>query len=183
MYNLYNEGWIEVICGCMFAGKSTELIRRVQTLAFAKKKVAIFKPSVDTRYSETEVVTHDGNKIKCYSIKDPSDILKLKGNVNAIAVDEVQFFDNSIVDVCEQLANEGIRVIVAGLDLDYTGKPFGPIPELLARAEFVTKLTAVCVECGAPATRTERISSGKGKVELGAADKYVAKCRKHHHVH
>ncbi|MBE6124013.1 MAG: thymidine kinase [Erysipelotrichaceae bacterium] len=182
MYHLYNKGWIEVICGSMFAGKSEELIRRVNTLLFAKQNVVIFKPAIDNRYSEDEVATHNGNKIKCYSISEANDIYKyVKDNTNAVAIDEVQFFGPEIVDICNDLADKGIRVIVAGLDMDYKGKPFGPMPYLLATAEFVTKLTAVCTKCGAPATRSEKIDmSSTDIVDVAAAEKYTARCRRCH---
>lgn len=182
MYHLYNKGWIEVICGGMFAGKSEELIRRVNTLLFAKQKVVIFKPAIDNRYSEDEVATHNGNKIKCYSIANAKDIYEyVDKETNAVAIDEVQFFGNEVVDICNDLADKGMRVIVAGLDMDYKGKPFGPMPYLLACAEFVTKLTAVCTKCGAPATRSEKIDlSNTDIVDVAAQDKYTARCRKCH---
>lgn len=182
MYHLYNKGWIEVICGSMFAGKSEELIRRVNTLLFAKQKVIIFKPLIDNRYSGDEVVSHNGNKVKCYSVSSSDEIWKyINKDIDAVAIDEVQFFDEGIVDICNELADRGIRVIAAGLDMDYKGKPFGPMPYLLACAEFVTKLTAVCTKCGAPATRSEKIDlSNEDIVDVAAGDKYTARCRKCH---
>lgn len=154
MYHQYRAGWIEVISGCMFAGKTEELIRRIRVLDYAKKNIIVFKPDIDNRYSKTEVVSHAGTKIRSIPIKDAQDILlHIDELVDVVAIDEVQFFDDKVVGICESLANQEKRVMVAGLDMDFRGEPFGVMPELITRAEFVTKLTAVCVKCGAPATR------------------------------
>ena len=188
MYNQYREGWLEVICGCMFAGKTEELIRRINVLSFAKKNIIVFKPKVDNRYSETEIVSHAGTKVQCIVVENSKDILRyIKPDTDVVAIDEVQFFDRDIVDVCEYLADRGLRVMVAGLDKDFRGEPFGVLPELLTRAEFVTKLTAVCAKCGAPATRTQRLVDGKPAsfedpiVLVGAVD-YEPRCRHCHEI-
>lgn len=161
MYHQYRAGWLEVISGCMFAGKTEELIRRINVLSYAKMNIIVFKPKIDNRYSDTEIVSHSGAKVPCLVVDRAQEILK-KVNIDTevVAIDEVQFFDQDIVDVCEYLADKGIRVIVAGLDKDFRGEPFGIMPELLTRAEFITKLTAVCTKCGAPATRTQRLVNG-----------------------
>ena len=181
-------GWIEVICGCMYAGKTEELLRRVRRIQYAKKEVVLFKPKIDNRYSEEAVVSHNKNQLKSVSISKSSEIFKhITQNTYAVAIDEVQFFDNDIVGVCNSLANSGIRVIVAGLDCDFRGEPFGPVPELLARAEDITKLSAICQVCGAPATRTQRIINGVPAkysdpvILVGATESYEARCR-HHHI-
>lgn len=184
MYNQYREGWIEMIVGCMFAGKTEELIRRIHVLSYAKKKIKVFKPEIDNRYSNEEIVSHSGDRIPCIVIKHAKDILKYVDNDDdVIAIDEVQFFDNDVIDVCEYLADKGMRVMCAGLDKDFRGEPFGVVPELLTRAEFVTKLTAVCAKCGAPATRTQRIVNGIPAsfdheiVMVGAKEHYEPRCR------
>ena len=189
MYNQYREGWLEVICGCMFAGKTEELIRRINVLSYAKKKIIVFKPEIDNRYSDKEIVSHAGTKVPCIVVKDSKEILRyIKPDTEVIAVDEVQFFDRDIVDVCEYLADKGLRVMVAGLDKDFRGEPFGVLPELLTRAEFVTKLTAVCAKCGAPATRTQRLVDGSPAsfedpiVLVGAVDLYPPRCRRCHEI-
>ena len=188
MYKQYSSGWIEVICGCMFAGKSEELIRRINTLEYAKKNIIVFKPLIDDRYSEDEIASHKGNKIKCYSISRSKDILKfIEDDTDVVAIDEVQFFDENIIPICEMLADKQIRVIVAGLDKDFKGKPFHIMSELLARAEFVTKLSAICVKCGAPATITQRLVNNKPAsykdpiILIGASESYEARCR-HCHI-
>ena len=182
-------GWIEVICGPMFAGKSEELIRRARRLDYAKKKYLVFKPAIDNRYSETEVVSHIKNKIKSISIQKASEILKyVKNDTYAVIIDEVQFLDAEVVDICELLANRGIRVIVGGLDTDFRGEGFPVITELLARAEDVTKLTAICVKCGAPATKTQRIVNGvpasynEPTILVGASEQYEPRCRHCHEI-
>ena len=184
MYNLYNKGWIEVICGSMFAGKSEELIRRINTLGYAKQKVLIVKPKIDNRYSEDEIASHSGRKVKCLCIEASKELEKyLDKKYDAVAIEEVQFFDDDMVDIVEKFANNGSRVMVAGLDMDYRGKPFGIMPKLLAKAEFVTKLAAVCTRCGAPATRSLRFVDGKPTIEdgetvlVGAKESYTAVCR------
>ena len=189
MYHQYREGWLEVISGCMFAGKTEELIRRINVLSYAKMNIIVFKPKIDNRYSDTEIVSHSGVKVPCLVIEKAQDILKrIKLDTDVIAIDEVQFFDQDIVSVCEYLADKGIRVIVAGLDKDFRGEPFGIMPELLTRAEFVTKLTAVCTKCGAPATRTQRLVNGKPAsfndsiVLVGAVEHYEPRCRHCHEV-
>lgn len=189
MYNQYKDGWLEVISGCMFAGKTEELIRRIHVLSFAKKEIMVFKPSVDTRYSSSDVVTHNGTSVACISVKSAKEILKhVTSKTDVVAIDEVQFFDEDIIDVCEYFADQGKRVIVAGLDQDFRGEPFGVIPQLLTRAEFVTKLTAVCAKCGAPATRTQRIVNNKPAsyddpvVLVGASEHYEPRCRHCHEI-
>ena len=189
MYNQYREGWIEVVCGCMFAGKTEELIRRINVLSFAKKKIIVFKPKIDNRYSENEIVSHAGMHIPCIVVGNALEILEhVQDDSEVVAIDEVQFFDKNIVDVCEYLADKGLRVMVAGLDKDFRGEPFGVLPELLTRAEFVTKLTAVCAKCGAKSTRTQRLVDGKPAsfedpiVLVGAVDHYEPRCRHCHEI-
>ena len=189
MYQELQKGWLEVITGPMFAGKSEELIRRVKTLSYTKMKIIAFKPAIDDRYDKTAIASHDGAKYEAYAIKNAQSILELvKQDTQVVAIDEIQFFDMSIVKICEELADRGIRVIAAGLDLDFKGEPFGPMPELLARAEFVTKLSAVCTVCGCAATRTQRLIDGKPAdfndpiIKVGAKEHYEARCRKHHIV-
>ena len=156
MYKQYKEGWIEVITGCMFAGKTEELIRRINVLQFAKKKIVVFKPKIDNRYSIDKVVSHCGTSVESYAISSSSEIMALVKDADVIAIDEVQFFDEGIVDICNYYADHGKRVMCAGLDMDSRGSLFGVMPKLVTHAEFVTKLTAVCTKCGAPATRTQR---------------------------
>jgi thymidine kinase len=171
-------GQIEIICGSMFSGKTEELIRRLRRAQIAKQRVAIFKPRIDTRYSETEIVSHNEQKIPSTVVETAEQILLFSSEADVIGVDEAQFFDTYLVEVCQTLANEGKRVIVAGLDTDYRGVPFEPIPQLLAIAEYITKTLAVCVKCGAPANRTQRISNTGERVLVGATDFYEARCRK-----
>lgn len=189
MYHQYREGWIEVISGCMFAGKTEELIRRINVLSYAKKNIIVFKPKIDNRYSDSEIVSHSGAKVPCLVVEKAQDILKkIEADTEVVAIDEVQFFDKDIIEVCEYLADKGIRVMVAGLDKDFRGESFGVMPELLTRAEFVTKLTAVCAKCGAPATRTQRLVNGKPAgfedpiVMVGADESYEPRCRHCHQV-
>ena len=170
-------GWIEVICGSMFSGKTEELIRRLKRANFAHQRVQIFKPAIDTRYSDKDVVSHDKNSIESNRVDSSQNILLLATDVDVIGIDEVQFFDDGIVDVCNQLADRGVRVICAGLDMDYLGKPFGPMPALMAVAEHVTKVHAICVKCGQPAQHSHRISGGDKLVMLGEQDKYEPLCR------
>ena len=186
MYHQYREGWIEVISGCMFAGKTEELIRRINVLSYAKKNIIVFKPKIDNRYSDSEIVSHSGAKVPCLVVEKAQDILKkIEADTEVVAIDEVQFFDKDIVEVCEYLADKGIRVMVAGLDKDFRGESFGVMPELLTRAEFVTKLTAVCAKCGDPATRTQRLVNGKPAgfedpiVMVGADESYEPRCHCH----
>ncbi|HOY39488.1 MAG: thymidine kinase [Bacteroidales bacterium] len=172
------KGWIEVIAGSMFSGKTEELLRRLRRAKYAKQKIEIYKPSVDTRYSETNVVSHDENSFPSTPVSVSSNILLLAGEVDVIGIDEAQFFDNGLADVCNQLANRGIRVIVAGLDMDYLGRPFGPMPALMAIAEYVTKVHAICVQCGDLAQHSYRVSASDNLVLLGEKDSYLPLCRK-----
>jgi len=189
MYKNYGDGYVEVITGCMFAGKTEELIRRIKVLEFAKKEVIVFKPLIDNRYSDTKVVSHAGSSVESYAIESSKEIMGLvKPTTQVVAIDEVQFFDDGVIDVCDKLADKGIRVMAAGLDMDFRGEPFGPMPKLLTHAEFVTKLTAVCNKCGGPATRTQRIINGLPArysdpiVLVGASESYEARCRHCHEV-
>lgn len=177
-----HTGWIEVICGSMFSGKTEELIRRLRRAMIARQKVAIFKPKIDTRYSTTEIVSHDRQKIKSIVVETPQEILEKALEAQVVGIDEAQFFDDSLVDICQKLANMGKRVIVAGLDQDYRGKPFEPIPQLLAVAEYITKTHAICVVCGNPANHTYRKTKQKDKVVVGASDIYEARCRNCFHA-
>jgi len=172
-----NRGWVEVICGSMFSGKTEELIRRLKRAEYAKLQVEIFKPLIDTRYSEEDVVSHDSTTIRSTPVELSGNILLLTGNVDVVGIDEAQFFDNNLVDVCNQLANNGIRVIVAGLDMDYLGKPFGPIPALMAEAEYITKVHAICMTCGNLAQYSHRIAKSDKLVLLGETDEYEPLCR------
>lgn len=172
------KGWVEVICGSMFSGKTEELIRRLKRAEFAKQKVEIFKPSIDTRYHEKQVVSHDSNSIRSTPVRSSVDILLLANEIEVVAIDEAQFFDEELPHVCNQLANNGVRVIVAGLDMDFTGKPFGVMPKLLAIAEYVTKVHAICVDCGELATYSYRFSKNENLVLLGETDHYKPLCRK-----
>lgn len=171
-------GSIEVITGSMFAGKTEELIRRLRRAKLAKQKTEIFKPIIDFRYSKDQVVSHDENSIQSTPVENSSAIHLLSEGVEVIGIDEAQFFDNGLVDVCMKLANSGIRVIVAGLDMDYKGKPFGPMPELMAIADYVTKLHAVCMKCGDIAQFTHRLIPDEKQVVLGEKDAYEPLCRK-----
>jgi thymidine kinase len=171
-------GWIEVICGSMFSGKTEELIRRLRRAQIARQKVAIFKPKIDVRYSDDHIVSHNQQRIPSIAVEKASDILQYVSQAQVLGVDEAQFFDNTLVDVCRQLANSGRRVIVAGLDKDYRGVPFEPIPQLLCEAEYITKTLAICVKCGNPANYTQRLSKSAERVLLGATDTYEARCRK-----
>lgn len=189
MENFVEPGWIEVVVGPMFAGKSEELIRRLRRLDYAHKTYLVFKPKIDDRYSKDEVVSHLKNKAKAIPIKEGKEILSyVKEDTEVVGIDEVQFFDKSIIDVCETLANRGIRVIAAGLDTDFRGEPFPISASLLARAEFVTKLTAICVKCGAPATMTQRIVNGVPAsktdpvVLVGGIESYEPRCRHCHEI-
>jgi len=174
-------GWIEVIAGCMFSGKTEELIRRLRRAQIGRQEVAIFKPRIDTRYSNDHIVSHSELKIPSQVVERASEILSLARNAQVVGIDEAQFFDMSLLDVVERLANDGKRVIIAGLDQDYLGKPFEPIPQLLAIAEYITKTLAICVVCGNPADRTQRITGGSERVQVGAMDSYEARCRKCFH--
>lgn len=173
-----NTGWIEVICGCMFSGKTEELIRRLRRAEIAKQKIAIFKPRIDIRYSSEHIVSHSDQFLNAQVVDDASEILKLAGDAQVIGIDEGQFFKDNLVDICEQMANQTKRVIVAGLDQDYLGKPFEPMPQLLAIAEYITKTLAICVICGNPADKTQRKSEQHERVLVGAKDLYEARCRR-----
>lgn len=171
------RGWIEVICGSMFSGKTEELIRRLKRAQLAKQKIEIFKPDVDRRYDEEKVVSHDAREIMSTPVPASSNILLLANDIDVIGIDEAQFFDSELPNVCNQLANKGIRVIVAGLDMDFKGKPFGPIPALLASAEYVTKVHAICMRCGNLANHSHRLAEGESLVMLGEASEYEPLCR------
>jgi len=171
------KGWIEVICGSMFSGKTEELIRRLKRAKIARQKVEIFKPVIDVRYSETEVVSHDENSIRSTPVYSSSNILLLTGDVDVVGIDEAQFFDHNLVEVCQQLANQGIRVIVAGLDMDFKGIPFGPMPQLMAISEYVTKVHAICMHCGGLAQFSHRKGQEEKQVLLGEKDNYEPLCR------
>ena len=175
--NASQKGWIEVICGSMFSGKTEELIRRMKRAQFANLKVEIFKPSIDVRYSEEEVVSHDSNAIHSTPVESAQNILLMTADVDVVGIDEAQFFDDGIVEVCRKLADSGIRVIVAGLDMDYMGVPFGPMPALMATAEYVTKVHAICVRCGDLAHHSHRLTTDDKQVLLGAHDTYQPICR------
>ena len=173
----------------MFAGKTEELIRRINVLSYARKNILVFKPKIDNRYSTTEIASHAGSKVPCIVISEAKEILDhVNYDTDVVSIDEVQFFDEDVVDICEYLADSGLRVMVAGLDKDFRGEPFGVLPDLLTRAEFVTKLTAVCAKCGAPATRTQRIINGKPAsfndpiVLVGAKEAYEPRCRHCHEI-
>ncbi|MBH2003250.1 MAG: thymidine kinase [Sphingobacteriia bacterium] len=177
--NLRGErrGWIEVICGSMFSGKTEELIRRLKRAKIANLRVEIFKPAIDVRYDETKVVSHDSNAIASTPIDNSQTILLMSQDVDVVGIDEAQFFDEEVVNVCESLALRGVRVIVAGLDMDYQGKPFGQMPNLLATADYITKLHAICVKCGSIANISYRKTAAKGQVLLGEKETYEPRCR------
>ncbi|MBR0274213.1 MAG: thymidine kinase [Bacteroidaceae bacterium] len=174
---MVRQGRIEVICGSMFSGKTEELIRRMKRAKFAKQKVEIFKPAIDVRYSEEDVVSHQGNAIPSTPVESAASILLMGSDCDVLGIDEAQFFDAQIVDVCNELAERGIRVIVAGLDLDFKGQPFGPMPQLCAIADDVTKVHAICVRCGALAYVSHRIVAGEKQVMLGETQEYEPLCR------
>ena len=172
-----HTGWIEVICGSMFSGKTEELIRRVRRAQIARQRVELFKPAIDTRYSQDEIVSHDAQKLPSRVIKDANQIIPLSLEAQVVAIDEAQFYEPNLVDICSTLANMGKRVIVAGLDTDYRGEPFEPIPHLLAVAEYITKTHAICVICGNPANFTYRKTESNDQVLIGTSDIYEARCR------
>ncbi|WP_209453535.1 thymidine kinase [Thermoanaerobacterium butyriciformans] len=189
MYGPKDHGYIEVVTGPMFSGKSEELIRRIKRAKIAKQKVQVFKPAIDDRYSIDKVVSHNGDNMHAISIVKASEILTYaEEDTDVFAIDEVQFLDYEIVDIVKEIADSGKRVICAGLDMDFRGEPFGPTPELMAIAEFVDKLTAICMKCGNPATRTQRLINGKPAnyddpiIMVGAKESYEARCRKCHEV-
>ena len=172
------SGWMEVICGSMFSGKTEELIRRLRRAEMAGQNVEIFKPKLDTRYAEEEVVSHNQNKIRSTPVESPSEILLLGSTCDVVGIDEAQFFDDSIVEVANTLANNGIRVVIAGLDIDFMGRPFGPIPNLMATAEYVTKVHAICKRTGNLAHHSMRTTANKDLVQLGETESYEAVSRK-----
>lgn len=173
------SGWIEVVCGSMFSGKTEELIRRLRRALIAKQKVEIFKPSIDNRYSTDSIVSHNENEIRCTVIQSSQELLLLGQSVEVVGIDEAQFFDTGLVDVVQYLANRGIRVIIAGLDQDYLGRPFGIMPSLMAIAEYVTKVHAICAVCGNLANHSYRIvQADKNTILIGEKDKYEPRCRK-----
>ncbi|RSK47300.1 thymidine kinase [Hymenobacter rigui] len=171
------RGWIEVVCGSMFSGKTEELIRRLNRAKIARQHVEIFKPALDTRYHAEDVVSHNQNSIRSTPVPVAQEMLLLAAGCDVVGVDEAQFFDESLVEVCVQLANRGTRVIVAGLDMDFLGQPFGPMPALMAVAEFVTKVHAICVCCGELASYSFRVTASEDKILLGETDAYEARCR------
>jgi len=172
-------GWIEVVTGCMFSGKTEELIRRLRRAQYARQPVVVFKPGIDERYSVDSVGSHSGQRMRSFNIEHSSEIPKLVGNAQVVGVDEAQFLDVDLVRVCEDLANEGRRVVVAGLDMDYLGQPFEPMPHLLAVSEYIQKMLAICVVCGNPADRSQRIVNRESRVLVGETDAYEARCRLH----
>ncbi|RCW48273.1 MULTISPECIES: thymidine kinase [unclassified Halanaerobium] len=189
MYKITNSGWIEVITGPMYCGKSEELIRRIKRIKIAQQQVKVFKPALDDRYSRKNVVSHSGHSIQAVPVDHPEEIFKkIDSSSDAVAVDEAQFFHKDLIEICEKMADMGMRVIIAGLDRDFRGEPFGPMPELLARAEYVDKLHAICIKCGEPASRTQRLIDGRPAsyddpvIFVGAEEVYEARCRSCHEV-
>jgi thymidine kinase len=179
---LGHYGWVEVICGCMFSGKTEELIRRMTRAQIARQKLQVFKPELDTRYGKEFVASHDANRIHSQPVANSAEIInQLLDSTRVVGIDEAQFFDDGLVEVVERLALRGLRVVIAGLDMDFKGRPFGPIPALLATAEQVTKLSAICMVCGGSASRSQRITSSEETVQLGALESYEARCRAHFH--
>lgn len=171
------HGWIEVVCGSMFSGKTEELIRRLKRAEFASQKILLVKPLIDDRYHKKNVVSHQGTSFEAHTVQNSSEILALWENEKVVAIDEAQFFDNEIVHVCNQLARKGVRVIIAGLDMDFKGIPFGPMPQLLCIAEYVTKVHAICVSCGNLAQFSHRTVKDKEQVLVGAVEQYKPLCR------
>ncbi len=189
MYKITKSGWLEVITGPMYCGKSEELIRRLRRVKIAKQKVKVFKPVLDNRYSKKDVVSHSGNSIEAVPVDHPEEILeRIDDTVDVVGIDEAQFFHEDLVGICEDLADRGIRVIIAGLDRDFRNQPFGPMPELMARAEYVDKLHAICIQCGEPASRTQRLIDGEPAavddpvILVGASEVYEARCRSCHAI-
>ena len=177
-----DTGWIEVITGCMFSGKTEELIRRLRRAQIAKQRVKIFKPKIDTRFADDSIVSHSEQSLPSIQIKDINEVTESSDDAQVIGIDEAQFFSEDIINVCTELADKGKRVIVAGLDQDYRGIPFEPIPHLLAIAEYITKSLAICVECGNPADKTQRKTTSSERVIVGASNIYEARCRKCHYI-
>ena len=189
MYKITKSGWLEVITGPMYCGKSEELIRRLRRVKIAKQKIKVFKPVLDNRYSKKDVVSHSGNSIEAVPVDHPEEILKrIDASVDVVGIDEAQFFHEDLIEICEDLADRGKRVILAGLDRDFRNQPFGPMPELMARAEYVDKLHAICIQCGEPASRTQRLIDGEPAaaddpvILVGAAEVYEARCRSCHAI-
>ncbi|WP_343784224.1 thymidine kinase [Alkalibacillus silvisoli] len=189
MYVMKHSGWVELICGSMFSGKSEELIRRVRRATYGNLNVRVFKPAIDNRYDQESIVSHNGNSIIARPVANSTEILnQIDEDVDIVGIDEVQFFDELVVDVAQQLADQGVRVVAAGLDQDFRGEPFGQLPQLLALAENVTKLNAICPICGSPASRTQRLIDGKPAsyddpiILVGASESYEPRCRHHHEV-
>ena len=189
MYNKPSSGWIETVCGSMFSGKTEELIRRVHRAQIARQKVQVFKPTIDTRYAEQEVTSHNGLHVEAVPVESTAQLRTLIApDTTVVALDEAQFFDDDVVTLCEELADRGMRIIVAGLDMDFRGEPFGPMPTLMARAEQVSKLQAICMVCGGPACRTQRLIDGQPAtyddpiIMVGASEVYEARCRGCHEV-
>ena len=176
-YNGQRNGWIEVICGSMFSGKTEELLRRLRRAKIAEQKIEVFKPKIDTRYDEVSVVSHDHNSLLATPVENSSRLLKISDDTRVVGIDEAQFFDADLPEICQILAGRGIRVIAAGLDMDYRGQPFGPIPNLLAVAEYVTKVHAICVHCGNLATHSYRHAEGDEVILLGEKERYEPRCR------
>ncbi len=172
-------GWIEVITGCMYSGKTEELIRRVRRAMYARQPVVVFKPTIDDRYADDSVGSHSGQLLRSIQIESPKDIPGAVGEAKVVAIDEAQFLGIDLVDICEELANSGLRVIVAGLDMDYRGEPFEPIPQLLAKAEYITKNLAICMVCGNPADRSQRLVKRDSRIVVGTSEMYEARCRLH----
>lgn len=174
----HRAGWIEVIAGCMFSGKTEELIRRLRRASIARQKIQGFKPIIDNRYNKEAITSHDETKLDSVSVSSASEILsKIRGDTQVVGIDEAQFFGDDLVEICQLLADRGIRVIVAGLDQDYLGVPFGPMPNLLAVAEYVYKQSAICVVCGNPASRTQKVVPNNERIQVGAIESYEARCR------
>lgn len=189
LYMINQNGWIEIICGCMFSGKSEELIRRIRQAQYGNLEVKVFKPAIDDRYESSSVVSHNGTSIIAHAIKNSHKILTyINEDTDIVAVDEVQFFDEDIIPIASELAYRGIRVILAGLDTNFRGEPFGPMPKLMALSELVTKLNAICPICSSPASRTQRLINGKPAsyddpiIMVGASESYEPRCRQHHEV-
>ncbi len=189
MYQRPSTGWIEVICGSMFSGKTEELIRRLRRAQIAQQQVQVFKPTIDTRYAKQEVTSHNGMQVKATPVEDTAQLRSMiKPETTVVALDEAQFFGEDVIPLCEELADRGMRVIIAGLDMDFRGEPFGPMPEIMARAEHVVKLQAICVVCGGPASRTQRLIDGQPAayddpvIMVGASEVYEARCRGCHEV-
>ena len=189
MYKITKSGWLEVITGPMYCGKSEELIRRLRRVKIAKQKVKVFKPILDDRYSKKDVVSHSGDSIEAVPVDHPEEILeRIDATVDVVGIDEGQFFHEDLIDICEELADSGVRVILAGLDRDFRNQPFGPMPELMARAEYVDKLHAICIQCGEPASRTQRLIDGEPAaadepvILVGASEVYEARCRSCHAI-